>query len=96
MGFGDAVASAGPYTNNLQLAQDRYPHQYLITQAACSSWRLTHSVNAPKAKRKQKKPTVMHVCNINLSSHNDVWRVYYLLQLDARQSLMLALARLSP
>jgi len=39
MGFRDAVASAGPYANNLHLAPDR-PHQHLITQllqARCSS-----------------------------------------------------------
>jgi len=28
---GMAVASAGPYANNLQLAPDRQPHQHLIT-----------------------------------------------------------------
>ena len=32
MGFGEAVASAGPYANNLHLAPDRLPHQHLITQ----------------------------------------------------------------
>ena len=32
MGFGDAVASAGPYANKLHLAPDRLPHQHLITQ----------------------------------------------------------------
>ena len=40
MGFGDTVASAGPYANNLHLAPDRQPHQQLITQflqARCSS-----------------------------------------------------------
>jgi len=31
MGFWDAVASAGPYANNLHLAPDRQPHQHLIT-----------------------------------------------------------------
>ena len=31
MGFGDAVASAGPYANNLHLAANRYPHQHLMT-----------------------------------------------------------------
>ena len=39
MGFRDAVASAGPYANNLHLAPDR-PHQHLITQllqARCSA-----------------------------------------------------------
>jgi len=37
--FCDAVASAGPYANNLHLAPDRYPRQHLITQflqARCS------------------------------------------------------------
>jgi len=32
MGFGDAVASAGPYGNNLHLAADRYSQQHLITR----------------------------------------------------------------
>ena len=32
MGFVDAVASAGPYANNLHLDPDRKPHQHLITQ----------------------------------------------------------------
>jgi len=44
-----AVASAGPYANNLHLAPDRQPHQHLIThflQAGCSSWRPTNSVKA--------------------------------------------------
>jgi len=26
MGFGDAVASAGPYANDLHLTRDRQPH----------------------------------------------------------------------
>ena len=29
-GFWDAVASAGPYANNLHLAPDRQPHQHLV------------------------------------------------------------------
>jgi len=40
MGFWDAVASAGPYANDLHLASDRKPHQYFIThflQAGCPS-----------------------------------------------------------
>ena len=44
-GFGDAVASAGPYANNLHLVPDRQPHQHLISQflqAGCSSWRPTN------------------------------------------------------
>jgi len=39
-GVWDAVALAGPYTNNLHLAPDRQPHQHLISQflqAGCSS-----------------------------------------------------------
>ena len=32
MGFGDTVASVGPYANNLHLNPDRQPHQHLITQ----------------------------------------------------------------
>jgi len=53
MGFGDAVASAGPYANNLHLAADRQPHQHLNTQflqVGCSSWRPTDSVKALKAR----------------------------------------------
>ena len=41
MEFWDAVASAGPYANNLHLAPDRQPHQHLTLnylQARCSSW----------------------------------------------------------
>jgi len=54
MGFWDAVASAGPYANNLHLALDRQPHQHLIThsiffQAGCSSWCSTNSVKALRA-----------------------------------------------
>jgi len=30
MGFGDAVASAGPYANNLHLASDRTTHHHSI------------------------------------------------------------------
>jgi len=47
-----AVASAGPYANNMHLASDREPHQHLIThflQTGCSSWRPTNSVRALKA-----------------------------------------------
>jgi len=46
-----AVASAGPYANNLHLAPDRQPHQHLITQflqAGCSSWRPANSIKALK------------------------------------------------
>jgi len=63
MGFLDAVASAGPYVNNLYLDPDRQPHQHFITQflqARCSSWRPTNSVNALKAiysRYKQKQIT---------------------------------------
>ena len=32
VGFWDTVASAGPYANNLHLAQDRQPHLHFITQ----------------------------------------------------------------
>jgi len=32
MGFWDAVASAGPYANNLHLTPDKQPHQHPITQ----------------------------------------------------------------
>ena len=32
MGFVMAVASAGPYENNLHLTPDRKPHQHLNTQ----------------------------------------------------------------
>jgi len=32
-GFGDAMASAGPYANNLHLAPDRQTNQNLITQS---------------------------------------------------------------
>ena len=31
MGFGDAVASAEPYANNLHLVPDRQLHQHIIT-----------------------------------------------------------------
>ena len=47
MEFWDAVASAGPYANNMHLAPDRQPHQHLITQflqTGCSSWCQTNSV----------------------------------------------------
>ena len=49
MGFWDAVASAGPYANNLHLTPDRQPHQHLIAQflrTGCFSWRPTYSVKA--------------------------------------------------
>ena len=45
-GFGMAVASAGPYANNLHVVPDRQWHQHPITQflqAGCSSWRPTVS-----------------------------------------------------
>ena len=41
MGLWDAVASAGPHANSLQLAPDIYPHQHLITQflqAGCPAY----------------------------------------------------------
>jgi len=43
--LGMAVASAGLYANNLRLAPDRQPHQSLILQAGCSSWRPASSVS---------------------------------------------------
>ena len=49
-GFWDAVASAGPYANNLHLAADNHtstPPQFL--QAGCSSWHPTNSVKSLKA-----------------------------------------------
>ena len=52
MGFWDAVASAGPYANNLHLAPDRKLHQHFITQylqAESSSWCPTNRVKALKA-----------------------------------------------
>ena len=52
MGFLDAVASAGPHANNLQIAPERQLRQHLITQflqARCSSWCQTNSVKAFKA-----------------------------------------------
>ena len=51
-GFWDAVASDGPYANNLHLTSNGQPHKHLITQflqAGCSSWRPTSSVKALKA-----------------------------------------------
>ena len=51
-GVWDAMASAGPYANNLHLAPDRQPHQHLTTrflQTGSSSWRPTSSVKALKA-----------------------------------------------
>jgi len=52
LGFWDAVASAGPYANDLHLDPERWPHQHLITQflqTGCSSWRPTNSFKALKA-----------------------------------------------
>jgi len=52
MGFWDAVASAGPYANNVHLAPDRQPHQHpnvQFLQAGCSSWRPTNRVSVIKA-----------------------------------------------
>ena len=57
MRFWDAVASAGPYADNLHLAPDRWPHQHLITQflqAGCPSCRPSNSVKALKAENWQK------------------------------------------
>ena len=47
MGFGNALASPGPYTNNLHLTPSWQPHQHTISQflhSGCSSWRPTNSV----------------------------------------------------
>ena len=75
MGFQDAVASAGPYANNLHLAQDRQPHQHLITQllqARCSSWCPTNIVktgNYNNAKPDNfKKKTHKFCCLISIFS----------------------------
>jgi len=50
-GFCDAVASARPYANNLNLAPNRWPHQHIaqFLQSGCSSWCPTNSVKALKA-----------------------------------------------
>jgi len=45
MGFRDAMASAGPYANNLRVTPDRKPDQYLLSDfllAVCSSWHPTN------------------------------------------------------
>ena len=51
MGFGDAVASAGPPANNLYSRQTVNPTNTSLKflQAECSSWRTTNSVRALKA-----------------------------------------------
>ena len=69
MEFGDAVASAGPYANNLHLAPDRWPHQHLVTQflqARCSSWRPTNSVKALKALKSS--PTHMRYIEVDFDT----------------------------
>jgi len=43
MGFGMAVASAGPYANSLHLAPDRKPHHHLNTVGGTH----THPFNGP-------------------------------------------------
>jgi len=47
MGFWDAVASAGPYANNLHLAQTANHTNISSFQAGCSTWHPTNSVKAP-------------------------------------------------
>jgi len=54
MRFWDAVASAGPHANNLHLAPDRQPHQYLSHQSMFTGRMLfllfpTNGVKALKA-----------------------------------------------
>jgi len=51
MRFWDAVASAGPYANNLHLAPDSHINTSSLKflQAECSSWFPINSVKALKA-----------------------------------------------
>ena len=67
-----AVASAGPYINNLHLAPDRLPHQHLIMQflqARWSSWRPTKSVKTPKAQ-------LYTVCFVQKCLVSRYWKQY--------------------
>jgi len=70
-GFWDAVASAGPYANNLHLAADTWPHQHLFVrflEARCSSWRPADSVKALKAENGESQ------LNISYNNHKE-WMV---------------------
>jgi len=49
MGFGDAVASTGPYANSPHLAPDWQPHQHLITQFLQAGWSSRCQTNSVKA-----------------------------------------------
>ena len=66
--FWDAVASAGPYANNMHLAPDRQQHQHHITQllqAGCSSWCPTNSVRA----NGRQNPTDLNDCSRRHFAH---------------------------
>ena len=78
MGFQDAVASAGPYANNLHLA-----HRHITTsdtsplnffQAGCSSWRPSNSFKALKAWQLTEKLLLLHTFNGPLSGTTQVSR----------------------
>ena len=77
MGYWNAVASAGPYANNLHIAPDRQPHQHL---ARCSSWRPTNSVKALKswcwpAKTYILTKHVLIICCTGSSQNNSLWSI---------------------
>jgi len=48
-GFWDAVASAGPYPNNLHFALDRKPHKHLMILITLifTGWMLFLTINQP-------------------------------------------------
>ena len=75
-GFGIAVASAGPYANNLHLAAcsrriiTSTPH-HSILQAACSFWRPTNSDKALKALISQvNQQKITYCCFFTSSKHS--------------------------
>ena len=75
-GFGIAVASAGPYANNLHLAAcsrwiiTSIPH-HSILQAACSFWRPTNSDKALKALISQvNQQKITYCCFFTSSKHS--------------------------
>ena len=78
MGFGDAVASAGPYANSLHLTRrqittsDTSPLNFF--QAGCSSWRPSNSFKALKAWQLTEKLLLLHTFNGPLSGTTQVSR----------------------
>ena len=68
MGFRDAVASAGPYANNLHVAPDRQPQQHPITHV----FHISYFALCPTVLKSQRRLYVKPAGRMKRGVHNAV------------------------